>query len=218
MTAAAPDIRVLVADDHVVVRAGLRVLLEAEPDVHVVSEADTGNSAVEQARALKPDVAIIDVGMPDGNGIDATRCIRTQLPHTHVLALSMYADHHYVTHMLRAGARGYLLKECASEELLNAVREVARGRMYVSPQLTDFAVQAMLEQAGNDFLSSDLTPREREILQLIAEGHTTRGIASQLSISVRTVETHRRHMMRKLHVDTVAGLTRIAMREGLTTI
>jgi DNA-binding NarL/FixJ family response regulator len=218
MRTALPDIRVLVADDHAVIRAGLRALLEAEADVRVVAEADTGSKAVEQARSLQPDVALIDVGMPGVNGIEATRSIRRQVPQTHVLALSMYADPHYVGHMLRAGARGYLLKECASEELITAVREVARGGMYVSPQLTDLAVQVMLENVGCDFLLNDLTARERQVLQLIAEGHTTRGIASQLSVSTRTIETHRRHMMRKLHVDTVAGLTRIAVREGLTTV
>jgi DNA-binding NarL/FixJ family response regulator len=200
------------------VRAGLRVLLDAEPGIQVVAEAGTGNDAITRAAELRPDVAIIDVSMPGVTGVEAARRIHREAPRTHVLALSMYADHRYVAHMLRAGARGYLLKECASEELVAAVREVARGGMYISPRLTDLALQTMLENAGDDFLLGDLTPREREVLQLIAEGHTTRGIASQLNLSVRTVESHRRHMMRKLRVDTVAGLTRIAVREGLTTV
>ena len=213
------DVRVLLADDHRLMREGLRSLLEKQDGMTVVGEAADGRSAVRLAGKLSPQVVVMDVAMPDLNGIEATRQIRTCAPGVKVLALSMHAQMEFVARMLAAGASGYLLKDDASDELAQAIREIAAGRSYLSPRITGVVVADYVERLklDGDADLSELTPREREVLQLVAEGKTTRAIASELHISVKTVETHRRHIMDKLKIDTAAGLTKYAIRHGLAS-
>jgi DNA-binding NarL/FixJ family response regulator len=213
-------IKVLIADDHQILRQGLRTLLEREPDLEVVAEADNGRSTVRLARESHPEVIIMDVAMPDLNGIEATRQIISEMPKVKVIALSMYADRRFVANMLKAGASGYLLKDCASEELVRAIRVVLAHKTFLSPGVTDIVVkdyvQAPLGPEASVF--SLLTNREREVLQLMAEGKSTNQIAECLHVSVKTVETHRQQIMQKLKMHSVAELTKYAIREGLTTL
>jgi len=215
------SIRVLIADDHKIMLAGLRSLLEKQTDFDVVGEADNGRKAVLMAQGKKPDVVVMDVSMPDMNGIEATTQITESLPETKVIALSMHSDKRFVMGMLRAGASGYLLKDCASEELANAIHQVVRGKKYLSPEITgvvidDFLLGGALEKGAT--VASQLSPREREVLQLITEGWSTKQTASHLYVSVKTIETHRRQIMKKLDLHTIADLTKYAIREGLTSI
>jgi len=215
------SIRVLIADDHKIMLAGLRSLLEKQTDFEVVAEAENGRKAVQLAQDTKPDIVVMDVSMPDLNGIDATVQIIESVPETHVVALSMHSDKRFVMGMLRAGAAGYLLKDCASQELANAIRQVAKGKKYLSPEITGVVVDDLLLGAAdepNAAASSVLSAREREVLQLIAEGWSTKQIASHLYVSVKTIETHRRQIMKKLDLHTIADLTKYAIREGLTSI
>jgi len=211
--------RVLLADDHAIVCEGLRSLLQKEPDVEVVGTAGTGRDAVQMARKLAPDVAILDITMPDMNGIEAARQIRTQTPRTKVIALSMHADRRFAAEMLKAGAQGYLLKECAFEELLNAVRAVVAGHTYLSPRVSDVVVKDYVSEQSPEGVrrTTSLTSREREVLQLLAEGHSTKQISLLLHVSTSTVDTHRQHIMNKLGLHSIAGLTKYAIREGLTS-
>ena len=213
-------IKVLIADDHQIVRQGLRTLLEREPDLEVVAEAENGRSTVRLARESHPEVIIMDVAMPDMNGIEATRQIISEMPKVKVIALSMYADRRFVANMLKAGASGYLLKDCASEELVRAIRVVLTHKTFLSPGVADIVVkdyvQAPLGREASVF--SILSNREREVLQLMAEGRSTNQIAECLHVSVKTVETHRQQMMQKLKMHSVAELTKYAIREGLTTL
>ena len=214
-------IRVLIADDHKIMLAGLRSLLEKQTDFDVVAEAENGRKAVQMAEEKKPDVVVMDVSMPDLNGIEATKQIIESLPETRVIALSMHSDKRFVMGMLRAGASGYLLKDCASQELATAIRQVAGGKKYLSPEITgvvidDFLLGAQIEEAAT--ATSLLSPREREVLQLIAEGWSTKQIASHLYVSIKTIETHRRQLMKKLNLHNIADLTKYAIREGLTSI
>ena len=213
-------IKVLIADDHQIVRQGLRTLLEREPDLEVVAEAENGRSTVRLARESHPEVIIMDVAMPDMNGIEATRQIISEMPKMKVIALSMYADRRFVANMLKAGASGYLLKDCASEELVRAIRVVLTHKTFLSPGVADIVVkdyvQAPLGREASVF--SILSNREREVLQLMAEGKSTNQIAECLHVSVKTVETHRQQMMQKLKMHSVAELTKYAIREGLTTL
>lgn len=213
-------IKVLIADDHQIVRQGLRTLLEREPDLEVVAEAENGRSTVRLARESHPEVIIMDVAMPDLNGIEATRQIISEMPKVKVIALSMYADRRFVANMLKAGASGYLLKDCASEELVRAIRVVLAHKTFLSPGVADIVVkdyvQAPLGPEASAF--SILSNREREVLQLMAEGKSTNQIAECLHVSVKTVETHRQQMMQKLKMHSVAELTKYAIREGLTTL
>jgi len=213
-------IKILVADDHQLVREGLRSLLENEPDLEVAGEAETGRKAVQIVRNLKPDLIIMDVSMPDLNGIEATRHIINECPKAKVLALSMHSDQRFVADILKAGASGYLLKDCAFEELVSAIRAVVIGQTYMSPGITGPVIQDYLRRlSGPDHSAASLlTPREREVLQLLAEGQATKQIASRLNVSVKTVETHRRRLMEKLRIFSVAELTKYAIREGLTSI
>jgi two-component system, NarL family, response regulator NreC len=213
------SINVLLADDHKIVRDGLRILIEAR-NMNVVAEAENGQKAINLARELHPHVVIMDISMPDMNGIDATRKIISDLPETKVIALSMHADRHFVTGMLEAGASGYLLKDCAFEELVNAIHTVLANHTYLSPSIADIVVKNYVSKAsGNSVVvSSELTPRERELLQLLAEGMTAKQIAAELHVSVKTVETHRRNITQKLGAASVAELIKYAIREGLTTI
>lgn len=214
------SVRVILADDHRIMRQGLRALLESEHDIEVVDEADNGRRTVQLAREMRPDVIVMDLTMPDLNGIEATRQIVADDPGIKVLALSMHSDKRFVAGVLGAGASGYLLKDCALEELVRAIRVVVAGQVYLSPGIAGVMVEGYVREATADELPmfSALTPREREVLQLIAEGKTTKEIASVLTVSVKTVETHRQQIMNKLDIHSVAELTKYAIREGLTSL
>ena len=215
------SIRVLIADDHKIMLAGLRSLLEKQTDFEVVAEAENGRKAVQMAQESKPDIVVMDVSMPDLNGIEATKQIIESLPETRVIALSMHSDKRFVMGMLRAGASGYLLKDCASQELANAIQQVAGGKKYLSPEITGVIIDDLLLGGSSEDVAtaaSQLSAREREVLQLIAEGWSTKQIASHLYVSVKTIETHRRQIMKKLDLHTIADLTKYAVREGLTSI
>ena len=213
--------RILLVDDHPMWRDGLRRLLEREPNVEVVAEAGDGRSALQQAHDTRPDIVVMDVGMAGLNGVEATRRICEELPETRVLALSQHRDRQTVASMLQAGAAGYLTKFAAPEEIVRALTAVADDRVYISESLLPMVVEdyvSLLSKGAPRPADMEMTQREREILQLVAEGHSTRSIARRLSISHKTVETHRRNIMRKAGVDTVAGLTKVAIREGLTSL
>ena len=212
--------RILLADDHKIVRDGLRSLLEREADIQVAAEAENGRRALQLARKLAPDIVIMDISMPDLNGIDATRQITSEQPGVKVIALSMHSQRQFVEGMLRAGVSGYLLKDTAFEELVKAVRIVLSGKKYLSPDITEIVFQEYLRPQAepNGLSTAELTLREREVLQLLAEGRTTREIAEALHISVKTVESHRKNVMDKLDLHTVAELTKYAIREGLTSL
>ena len=214
------SVRIILAEDHRITREGLVNLLRERADMEVVGEAENGRDAVRLARELSPDLVIMDVTMPDLNGIDATRIITSGGNSTKVIALSMYSDKQFVQGMIQAGASGYLLKDCAFEELVNAIRAVIGGNTYLSPGIAGIVVQDYLNKLTHDRSSADtaLTTREREVLQLIAEGKSTKEIATRLSVSVKTVETHRRQIMEKLGIYSIAELTKYAIREGLTSI
>ena len=214
-------IRVLIADDHKIMLAGLRSLLEKQVEFEVVGEAENGRRAVKMALETKPDVVVMDVSMPDLNGIEATTQVVDSLPETRVIALSMHSDKRFVMGMLQAGASGYLLKDCASQELANAIRQVADGKKYLSPEITGVVIDDFLKGGFSGeaaTVKAVLSAREREVLQLIAEGWSTKQIASHLYVSVKTIETHRRQIMKKLDLHTIADLTKYAIREGLTSI
>jgi len=206
-------IRILLADDHVMVRQGFRMILAAQPDMEIVGEAGNGREALELAEKLQPDVVVMDVAMPELNGIEATRRLAASSPRTRVLALSMYKDSVYVREILRAGARGYLLKDAIDRDLLAAVRAVAGGEGYLSPAVSEAVLSDYRRHVSDplDLLSS----REREVLQLIAEGKTNKDIASALKLSVYTVEAHRGRIMEKLNLHSVGELVRFALRHGL---
>ena len=212
--------RILLADDHKIIRDGLRSLLEKETDMVVAGEAENGRKALLLARKLDPDVIILDVSMPDLNGIDAARQILGEQPGVKIVALSMHSEKQYVEGMLKAGVSGYLLKDTAFEELVKAIRIVCANKKYLSPDITDIVLQDYLHPAAttDGQPTVQLTEREREVLQLIAEGRTTREIADKLYISVKTVETHRKNIMDKLELRTVAELTKYAVREGITSL
>jgi DNA-binding NarL/FixJ family response regulator len=213
-------IRVLIADDHTIMRAGLCSLLEKEDQIEVVAEAENGRRAVQLAIEHKPDVVVMDVSMPDLNGIEATSQVLASLPEAKVIALSMHTDKRFVMGMLRAGASGYLLKDCASQELASAIVSVASNKKYLSPDIAGVVIEDSLYggQQEEETVSSMLSAREREVLQLIAEGWSTRQIASHLYVSVKTIETHRRQIMKKLDLHNIADLTKYAIREGLTSV
>src|SRR5205809_1980091 len=208
------SVRVLIVDDHAVVRAGLRLLVDAEDDLEAVGEAGSARDAVFRARALKPDVVLLDVVMPDQSGLDVLPTLRHEQPDTKVLVLSMQDDPQYVRQAFAAGARGYVLKEAADTEVVAAIREVARGGRYVNPELGARLVAAETE-AARRAEEDPLSDREREVLRLLALGHTNQEIAKQLYISVRTAETHRAHIMQKLRLSSRAELVRHALAEGL---
>jgi DNA-binding NarL/FixJ family response regulator len=210
--------KVILADDHRMVRDGLRAVLE-RAGVEVVGEAATGHEALAEVRRKRPDVVVMDIGMPELNGIDATKRMVLELPGTKVLGLSMNADRRYVIAMLEAGAVGYLLKNSASEELLNALEAVVRGETYLSSAITGTVVARALQGSPTTRLSEErpLTVREREVLQLVAEGKSSKEIGVILHIAVPTVETHRRQIVEKLNLRTIAELTKYAIREGLTS-
>jgi two-component system response regulator NreC len=214
------NIHVLIADDHKIVREGLCALLEKQEDIEVVSEAEDGHQVLRLVQETLPNVVVIDVAMPGLNGIEATRRIVGKYPNIKVIALSMYSDRRLVAGMLSAGASGYLLKDCAFEELAKAIRSVAAGQTYLSPMIVDIVVRSYFHniEKTDSPIFSVLTNREREVLQLLAEGKTAKEIASYLCISVKTIETHRQQIMRKLNIHSIAELTKYAIREGLTSM
>jgi len=214
------SIRVILADDHKIIRDGLRTLIEKETGMEVVAEAENGRKTIRLTQKLIPNVVIMDVSMPDMNGIEATRKIIAEMPHVRVIALSMHSDRRFVLGMLEAGASGYLLKDCAFDELSHAIRNVTAGHTYLSPKIADVVVKGYLSKISEATLMSGnvLTPREREILQLIAEGMSAKEIADHLNLGIKTVETHRRNMMQKLKMNSIAELTKYAVREGLVSL
>jgi len=213
-------IRVLLAEDHMITRQGLRALLEKAPDMEVVGEASNGRKAVSLAEKLRPDVVIMDVSMPDLNGIMATKKLVGDDPNIKIIALSMHSDCMFVTEMFKSGASGYLLKDCAFEELDRAIRHVVADKKYLSPSISGVVLEDYLQRVADDKTSGlePLTEREREVLQLMAEGKSTKEIALKLHISIKTAETHRRQIMHKLNLFSVAELTKFAIRKGLTSL
>ncbi len=215
------SIRVILADDQAMVRQGIKLLLERETeDIRILAEAADGREAVRLARELRPDVAVFDLAMPLLNGLDAAREIRHHVPLTKTILLTAHAEDHRVMQALRVGINGYVLKMQPPAELVHAIKEVARGAMYVSPAISRTVVDAYLaaEQSAAGRLPGErLTPRERQVLQLVAEGKTTKEIAATLGVSVKTIESHRTRVMRKPGMHTAAGLVRYAIREGLVS-
>lgn len=208
--------RVMLADDHLLVRAGLRKLLESIPDVEVVGEADDGLVLNELAMQLQPDLVLMDIAMPGLNGLEATARLAKILPQTRVVILSMHQNEEYVRQALRHGAAGYLLKDAAPAELEQALRAVLRGETYLSPAVSKGVLSDYVQRLrGEEQPGELLTPRQREVLQLVAEGHSTKEIARRLDLSVKTVDTHRSQLMKQLDIHEVAGLVRCAMRMGL---
>jgi len=211
-------VRILVADDHTIIRSGLRVLLERQPEFQVVGEAADGRQAVELARSLRPDVVMLDIAMPNLNGIEAARQICGELPRAAVVILSMHADEGYVLKALKAGARGYLLKDSAEADIIEAVRAVHAGKAFFSPEISKMLVEDYVRQArqrGMDDSYELLTTREREILQLLAEGKANKDIAAMLNLSVYTVETHRSNILQKLNLHSLPELVLYAVRKGV---
>jgi len=211
--------RILLADDHTMLRHGLKRSFQQEKDMEVIAEAADGRSAVRLAKELAPDVVVMDISMPDLNGVEATRSITEGNPHVRVVALSMHATNKYIAEMFRAGARAYVLKDCEFDELALAVRTVMSGKTYVSPAIADVVVDNYIRPGEGDQggAFSLLTRREREVLQLLAEGKPTKQIGATLHISPKTVEAHRLRIMEKLDIDNVAQLTKYAIQEGLTS-
>jgi len=206
-------IRILLADDHAVVRQGFKMILGAQPDMEIVGEAGNGREALELASSLKPDLVVMDVAMPELNGIEATRRMAETAPHTRVLALSMHKDSVYVREILRAGARGYLLKDSVAADLVSAVRAVAGGEGYISPAVSNAVLDDYRRHVTNPI--DMLTSREREVLQMLAEGKTNKEIATVLNLSVYTVDAHRGRIMEKLNLHSINELVRFAVRNGL---
>jgi len=206
-------VRIAIVDDHMILLQGIRKLLEAEGGYQVVGEACDGREGVELVRRLKPDIAIMDITLPGLNGLDAARQIASMAPRTRIILLTMHKESPYVIEALNAGVHGYVIKTEASADLLRAIREVCGDRTYFSPGIAQIVVDAY---RNRDTLQVDpLTAREREVLQLIAEGHRTKQVATSLGISLKTAESHRTHLMKKLHIHDTAGLVRYAVRRGL---
>ena len=213
-------ITVLIADDHKIVREGLGSLLEQKARVKVVANVSDGKLALSKALELDPDIAILDITMPEMNGIEVTHHLRVEKPDMHVIILSMHADRQFVMEALRAGARGYVLKDSAFQDLRKAIITVMQGSVYLSPQITHIVVDTAIQRLINkdDTPYEVLSAREREVLQLIAEGWKTKDIAETLCVSLKTIETHRRRIMDKLDLRSIAELTKYAVRHGITDI
>jgi two-component system response regulator NreC len=211
-------IRIIVADDHAVMRRGLRLVLEQQADFQVLGEANDGREAMSMAESLKPDVAVLDITMPNLNGIEAARQISAKHPNVAIVILSMHADEGYVLRALKAGARGYLLKESPEADFIQAIRAVSEGKAYFSPAVSRMLVEDYVRQLQDKDIEDSyelLTPREREILQLIAEGKSNKDVANLLNLSLYTVETHRGNMLEKLNLHSVPELILYAVRKGV---
>ena len=214
-------IKVLIADNHGILRQGIQAMIEKHSEMEVVGQADNGLAAVEFARQLKPDVVLMDVTMPMLNGIEATRRIKSELPDVKVLALSVHAKREFVLDMVRAGASGYLLKECVFDDLAHAIKVIVAGQSYLSPQIASVVLDNIAGGGISSGMHSNgeiLTSREKQVLQLLTEGKPAREIASQLGLSIKTIEANRRQIMEKTDVDNLADLTKYAIRQGLTTV
>ncbi|MFO8050024.1 MAG: response regulator transcription factor [Desulfosudaceae bacterium] len=214
-------IKIIVADDHKIIREGICNMLRAINKVEVAGQAENGRKALRLACELQPDVVIMDISMPELNGIDAARQIIAEVPGVKVIALSMYADKRYVLGMLRAGVAGYLIKDCAFQELAEAIAVVHKGETYLSPKIAETVRKTLLgqiQEKDQPDSSEELTSRERQVLQLIAEGVKTRDIAGEMCLSIKTIETYRSNIMQKLNLFSVAELTKYAVREGLTRL
>jgi len=211
---------ILLADDHTIFRDGLKALIEKQDDLKVIAQASNGKQAFQLANQLIPDLAIIDISMPELNGFEATKAILKKIPKMKIIALSMHAQRHYILEMFKAGASAYLLKDCAVDELTRAIRLVMGGQSYISPSIKSFNHSEFFRSLENKKspARNTLTTREREILQLLTEGKTTKQIAVGCLISGKTVETHRAHIMKKLNIDNLPDLTKYALREGITSL
>ena len=212
--------KILIVDDHAIVRQGLRALIDKEEDMEVTAEAATGAEAIRLARERRPDVIVMDISMPDVNGIDATKSITAESPLVRVLALSMESDRRFVVEVLKAGANGYVLKDAAFAELATATRAVAAGETYLPPRVTSLLIKEYLQRIPDDVPATyeNLSLREREILQLIADGSNAKEIAFTFGVSVKTVENQRHSIMKKLDLFSIAELTKYAVRQGLTSL
>ena len=213
-------VRIALADDHKLFRMGLRQLIERHPEVSIIGEAATGLEAISIAKEYTPDVVLMDISMPELNGIEAARRLHEELPEVRVVIVSMHSDRRYVLEALRSGVRGYLLKDSSPEEIFRAIQKVMSNQFYLSPQINEQVIAGFVQQGGSTAPSAFdiLSGREREVLQLLAEGKSTKQIADLLNLSAKTVETHRMHIMDKLDLHTLPELTRYALREGLTSL
>jgi DNA-binding NarL/FixJ family response regulator len=212
--------RIIIADDHRIIHEGLKPMLDNEPDLEVVALANTGRKAVQLTQELNPDLVIMDIYMPDLDGIEATLRILSQCPEVKIIALSMNSDKLHVKRMLEAGASAYLTKDCSFEELVNAIRIVAAGKKYLSPEISSIVIDESLNHSSTTVssASSELTMREREVLQLLSEGKSVNAIAAKLFLSIKTVHTHRKNIMEKLDLHSTAALTKYAIKNGLTSL
>ncbi len=214
------SIKVLLADDHKILREGLIALLKKQHDIELIGEAEDGREAVRKTLELKPDVVIMDIGMPELNGIEATQQIKAALPEVKVIALSIHSDKRFVKGMLKAGALGYLLKDSAFKELVKAINAVHDNKTYIGSGITDIIIEDYLQQLNKDTSTSDslLSERENEVLRLLAEGKNAKEIASILNVSPKTIETHRQHIMDKLNIHNLANLVKYALQSGLISL
>ena len=214
------SIKIIIADDHKLVSTSLIPLLNSQAGMQVVAEAGNGKKAVELASKLEPDIVVMDIGMADLNGIEATRQIVSKYPHIKVIILTMHADRRYITEALNAGASGYLTKSCSFEELVNAIRAVSDNKKYLSPEVSGIVIEESLNKSKkvNGSIFSLLTSREREVLQLLAEGKTVKEIAFDLTVSIKTVHTHRTKVMKKLKINNISSLIKYAIQEGLISL
>ncbi len=213
-------VRILIADDHTILRAGIRSLLDMVPDFEVVGEVDNGKDAINQAGQLKPDLLLTDLSMPKTNGTEAIQRIKSRYPDIKILVLTVHKTEEYVHAALKAGANGYVLKDDTSDELISAIKNIAAGKTYLSPSICSEVVMGYLADPGNERISTSieqLTSREREIMKLIAEGYRNKDIAEYLSISLKTVEKHRSNMMKKLDLHSASSITSYAIKNGLAT-
>lgn len=212
------SIKIILVDDHKLFRDGLFSLLDKHPGFEVIAQASDGRTALKLLEEMSPNVMVIDIAMPGMNGIEAAKRIKNEYPDVKIIALSMHSDRQYIEGMLKAGASGYLLKDCAFEELISAIRTVVENHIYLSAKISDIVVSDYIQSSSNNVTFSSLTSREREVLQLLAEGVGTKDIASKLCVSVKTIETHRHNIMNKLNLYSVAKLTKYAIRSGMTSL
>lgn len=214
------SIKIIIADDHKLVSTSLTPLLNSQEDMQVIAEVGSGKKAVDLAATLKPDIVVMDIGMTELNGIEATRHIVSKHPRIKIIILTMHADRRYITEALKAGASGYLTKGCSFEELVTAIRTVSDNKKYLSPEISEVVIQNSLSSSRDDqaTVSPVLTKREREVLQLLAEGKTIKEIAFKLKVSIKTIYTHREKVMQKLKTDTIAGVIKYAIQSGLVSL